>query len=537
MTKLADVNTTDLHAAIALACRTMHNTFNADDNFTSHFNAAVHPYAELSFSPDLSDCHVPGRHLNALLMAEAVAGVTVNPTAIANLRRTLFLSFSGPLCLPLNRLVPTGPVVVFSAHNLREAMHACFALVRYRGDTEVQALAERFIAEINRLWTPATLWDEARFKALGLVYQPVQGPVNGEARMIGPLVKYYRATGSPAALELALRLKDVCLERHFLPDGVYTKERVGTDHTHSVTGTLSSLAQLADLLDDDLLLQRVKAFYDNGLWVMRDEIGWAGGAVYQPESDRGEAGCGGDFLEAALILGRHGYPEYFADAELMLRAHLLPCQLRDVSWMPLDPDPHAPDGRRDAANRMLGAWGIPAPYGHLAAGMGRDSIGFYLDVVGSVTGSVCAALEAAVVSDHTGHHLNLLFDHDGPSLRVTALTAPEGLEVLVKRPGPLWVRLPPWVTPAAVTLVGFDPAAAVWLPGYLFLARPPVGSPIRLLYALPDITLTLSARVHAHPMRVQLHGDRVVAMDNYGTDLTFFDPIEPPLGGPVRLTL
>jgi hypothetical protein len=527
MTQLAHVNTTDLRAAIALGCRTMQNTFDADDNFVPFFNSTVAPYTALSFSPDLSEVHVPGRHLNALLYAEAAAGVAVDPAAITHHRRALLLSFSGPLRLPCNRQVQSGPVVNFSPVNLREALHGLYALVRYRGDVEAHALAEQFIAEINQLWRPPHQWAVERFQALGLTFQPVQGPVNGEARMIGPLAKYYRATGSPAALELALRLTEVCLERFFLPDGAYTKERLITDHTHSITSTLSSLAQLADLLDDAQLMQRVKAFYDNGLWVMRDEIGWAGGAVFQPESDRGESTCGGDMLEAALILGRHGYPEYYADAERMLRCHLLPSQLRDVSWMRDDPGPHVPDGRRDAAHRHLGAWGVPAPYGFLAHGLGPDSIGFYMDIVGSVTDALCAALEAALVIGATGQHVNLLFDHDGPSLRLTSLAGPEGLEVLVRQPTPLWLRLPPWVRPGGVTLEGVDPASALGLPGYLFLAQPPVGVAFRVPYALPDTTLTLSARVHNHPIRLRLHGDRPVAMDNYGTDLTFFDPLEP----------
>lgn|GEM_PF-5196402 len=94
----------------------------------------------------------------------------------------------------------------------------------------------------------------------------------------------------------------------------------------------------------------------------------------------------------------------------------------------------------------------------------------------------------------------------------------------MKQPAPLWVRLPPWMTPGDVTLVGVD-TPPLWRPGYLFLAQPPVGVPIRLLYPMPETTLTLSARVHAHPIRVQLRGDRPLAMDNYGTDLTFFDPL------------
>src|SRR5215211_1809065 len=139
MTKLLNVNTTDLRAAIALGCHTMQNVLDADDDYTPFFNAAVAPYASLSFSPDLSDFHVPGRHLNALLMAGAVAGIPVDPAAIAHLRRALFRSFGGALCLPLNRLVQSGPVVVFSAHNLREGLHGLYALVRYRGDTEARA--------------------------------------------------------------------------------------------------------------------------------------------------------------------------------------------------------------------------------------------------------------------------------------------------------------------------------------------------------------------------------------------------------------
>ena len=98
---------------------------------------------------------------------------------------------------------------------------------------------------------------------------------------------------------------------------------------------------------------------------------------------------------------------------------------------------------------------------------------------------------------------------------------------MLKQAAPLWLRLPPWVTRENATLEGLDPAAVQWLPGQLFVAAPPVGAPLRLLYDLPDTVLTLSARVHAHPIRVKLHGDRVVAMDNWGMDLTFFDPLEP----------
>ncbi len=77
--------------------------------------------------------------------------------------------------------------------------------------------------------------------------------------------------------------------------------------------------QCADLLGDGSLMMRVKAFFDNGLWAMRDEIGWSPERLTQENSDHGEANNTGDILETALILGRWGYPEYYHDAERILR--------------------------------------------------------------------------------------------------------------------------------------------------------------------------------------------------------------------------
>src|SRR5258706_2452813 len=287
--------------------------------------------------------------------------------------------------------------------------------------------------------------------------------------MVGPLVKYSRATGYAPALELALQLKEQAVQKFFLPEGDYDHARFITDHTHSITGSMSSLAQLADLMDDDALLQRIKAFYDRGLWDMRDEIGWSPGGARQRDSDAGEAGNGGDIVETALILGRHGYPEYYADAERILRCHLLPSQLRDVSFLPEHPNPEGVHGARHAANRQLGAFGLPAPYGFLALGKGREAIGFYMDIVGSVVGSLCAAYDAVGRQESTGHWVNLHFDFTGPGLSVKSPYGPAGaLEITLKQPGPLFVRRPAWVTAGEVALEGTD-AAPQWVNGYLFL--------------------------------------------------------------------
>ena len=50
-------------------------------------------------------------------------------------------------------------------------------------------------------------------------------------------------------------------------------------------------------------------------------------------SDSGKCNNTGDIVETALILGRWGWSDCFHDAERTLRGHLLPAQLRDVSFI------------------------------------------------------------------------------------------------------------------------------------------------------------------------------------------------------------
>ncbi len=101
-------------------------------------------------------------------------------------------------------------------------------------------------------------------------------------------------------LELALVLKDKVINGWFAADGQYNIDIFGT-HTHSATCVMSGLAQLADLTSDAPLMARVKAFYDNGLWAMRDELGWViESNVADSSPDRGEVNNTGDIVEAAI---------------------------------------------------------------------------------------------------------------------------------------------------------------------------------------------------------------------------------------------
>ena len=522
MARLTDVNTTDIRDAIRLGCRTMCSVFNADDNDIPFFGSSVRPAAELTFSAVNSEAHVPGRHLNALLNAEDAAGIVVDEDCIAKHADAAFLSYSGPLPLPLNRDGIGGRLVNFRPHHIREGFHALYALSRFRDSDRARRLAEASIAAIFANWDPTRGWDcENLEREMGLNVLSESTFIVGLARAIGPLVKYYRASGYAPALELAVALKEQAISFFFREDGSYDRERFGP-HTHSTTCVMSSLAQLADLMQDSVLMGRIRVFYDNGLWEIRDALGWViESSLPEAPSDLGEVNNTGDILETALILGRWGYAEYYHDAERILRGHLLPSQLRDISFIEEPPNPDNEDGKRDVAARHFGAFGFPAPYGH--APLGKELISFNMDIVGGAVGSLCEAYREITRFDRAGHWVNLLFDHETDAVKVESPYTHGALRIRVKRRGPLFVRVPPWTDPETITTAGLR-GTRHFTNGYLLIAEPPVDEMLSFEFPLPQQEIVLVHR--DREIRTLLRGDQVEAMENFGADLTFFEPFD-----------
>lgn len=518
MVKMNDVNTTDIAGAIRLGCRMMGRVFNEDDCDMPFFRVIAKPKAFIGVS---MEDHIPGRHLNALLNSEDAIGMDVDEDSIEKHARAAFFSYQGPLALPFGRIEQKGSPIRFNPHNVREGFHALYALVKFRDSDLARNIAEASVSAMFEYWHPETDWDYPRMmREYELTIQKSHTFISGVARAIGPIVKYYRATGYGPALELAIMLKEKALDGFYNEIGSYDRNVFG-DHVHSITCVMSSLAQLADLTTDSILMKRVKAFYDNGLWDMRDDLGWSIEST-NPEKnpDEGEMNNTGDILETALILGRWGYTDYYQDAERILRCHLLPSQLRDVSFIDQPSNPGVMDGKRDVADRIRGAFGFPAPYGHEPIDNVR--IRFNTDVVGGSVGSLCEAYREATRYDDVGHWVNLLFDHETSYVRVQSAYTHPAFRVTVKRPGPLFVRIPTWVDVGTIIVEG--DILHRQTAGYLFFPNPPINRAVTINYPIPNQNVTLKHRTRN--VDVKLHGDAVLAMENFGADLTFFDPLE-----------
>ena len=520
MAKLDDVNRTDIVAAIRTGCHAMQNVFNVDDGDIPYFRVALRPDVFLGMS--LED-HIPGRHLNGLLNAEDAAGVEIDEDAIDKHARAAFFSFSGSIALPKQRIDYAGDPVKFNDHNVREGFHALYPLVKYRHSSRAHDLAEASIAAVLTYFAHGGRWDVERMQREHNIQVDCERTlIEGVARCIGPLVKYHKVTRSGPSLELAVALKGKVIAEVFLEDGSYDIGRFGS-HVHSTTCVMSSLAQLADLTQDGELFARVKAFYDNGLWELRDEVGWSieGALENDDRADEGEMNNTGDILETALILGRRGFGECYQDAERILRCHMLPSQLRDVSWIEEPENPDGLDHLRDVAKRIRGSYGFPAPYGHEPIENGF--LRFNTDVVGGAVASLCEAQRDVARFDDSGHRVNLLFDYEDDHIQLTSPYPHGQLAVRVKHAAPLSIRVPTWVKRSQLRVDGVS-REPIWSNGYLFLSEPPVNRVVTIDFELARQELVLKHRTR--DIRVRLRGDEVCAMDSCGADLTFFDELD-----------
>ncbi|MDE2768160.1 MAG: hypothetical protein OXO54_12545 [Chloroflexota bacterium] len=515
--RVANVNSTSIPAAVELACRAMGQVFNPEDNGYPYMYTRIWPDGWLGFSPYHGAIQLSGRHLDALLAAEDALGIEIHEQVIAQHTEASFFSLrAGPL--PCNHSTPGGPLTSVDEHSIREAVHGLHALARYRASDRAVHAAEALIAEVRRFWSAERDWDQDGLQAAyGLPMAARPTFVEGVGRAIGPLTKLYDATGSDSALGLARDLAAHAANRFFLSDGSYDADRLGA-HTHSTTCTLSGMALLGSVTDDLGLLDRVRAFYDNGLGVIRDKVGWVRERHhpnFHPE--QGEMNNVGDVIETALILGRYFGDAYFEDAERYLRSQLLPSQVRDLSFMDEAP---GGDERRDLRRRLLGLFGFNAVYGHLP--LGKNEVTPSIDIVGGATASLCAAQRAVATTSDGVTRINMLFDCESDAVLVESPYTGDALRITPKIDGGIALRVPSWAEVDAITVDG-QPARRFVADGRITLRRPRVGDTV--VIGLPLAERDLMVHHQDHDIMARLRGDAVVAMDDLGAGLAYFPPV------------
>ncbi|MFV2044847.1 MAG: beta-L-arabinofuranosidase domain-containing protein [Anaerolineales bacterium] len=432
------------------------------------------------------------------------------------LRRYLFASLDNPLHLNGSFAIPDRRLR-FHAHDVREAILSLTSLIQYRNDQDARKRARLVLDRIQRL----TLWD-GTFNAKEVAKFPLLADARFTEQMRSPdekiytdrnlfniacwtrgrwimaLCKYYRVTQDAKALELAKRFVRLVRRISFTEDGkIHPTE---FDHTHSITGTVHGLIDYGLLVDDEEIVKHGRRIFDVGLASVSSSYGWSVESAWgeRQRPNRGEVNNTGDMIQAALLLGRSGLPEYFQDAERRIRGYLLPSQITD------------------------GGWGFPGPNDR-NGGAGAGSV---LDITAGAVQALCETSLTLITRDSSGTRVNLPFTSWlGPTYVTSGLPRKWHIEVTPGQQGSLLARIPSWAPRGnlQVTMAG-QPTTPQLHGSWLALMNVPAGTPITV--SLPLVEQTVKETVNHQPYQLIYQGDQLVALSPKGPSMPLFPSVE-----------
>lgn len=342
-----------------------------------------------------------------------------------------------------------------------------------------------------------------------------------DPHMIYPLVKYYEATGHQPSLDLAQELADLVMARRFPSDPALVAKSL-LPHMFETVAEMNAYSRLALVTGNVELMDCVRMRYE----YLREsgiisQTGWV------PENlgagrDIGEANNTAEVIETAMNFAQWGWSEYYQDVERFTRAHLLPSQLLDTSFVGNDPRNRI-DGLRNIRRRMEGAFGFPAPYGHIST---QDTTGragaYFADVSAGAISTIAQIQLQGYENKLNTHRIHLLFDVDNERIKVVS-PYPGGDRLLVtpKTAGDLLVRIPAWADRGLIeTATSEQGLAFQWEGNYLKVIEPPVGATVTIPMPLPRVRET--EVINGRTITMEWLGDSVARMSSMRTPQPFF---------------
>ncbi|MSP13428.1 MAG: hypothetical protein EXR62_10800 [Chloroflexi bacterium] len=458
--------------------------------------------------------HVVGRFLDALSRCARIIDMPQDEEADKDLASLLYASLVGnngfawdDMAMTPGKAPYDRPLAVM--HHQREVLLGLIALASWKNEERALHLAQQLVQVMEQATRETRGYPGSALSEQGWVAPRQDGsysPANDSGRTLGALVRYYRMTADSMALEVARRFADYNREVCFTQEGQLTP-LAGT-HLHSIEGTITGLIDFGLLINDRSYLDFAKRIYDVGLVAWRTSYGWAKESR-KNEWGRGEANNTTDFIEAALLLGQAGYPQYYEDAERFLRNGLLPCQLIDVNWIQDNEGLEDTWERayRDLRRRARGGFCFATP---------NDFHSYNTDLTGGALQGICESWAAIFSEDQTGVRVNLLLNKESESLSLRSYLPNEGrLEIHMHKNRHLWVRLPSWLKTEKIRLrVDRETAPLQLQAPYLFLPALKAGTAIEITFPLARQSMT--EQVIDRSFQVEWLGDTVVSISPRG---------------------
>ena len=527
------INDKDLDNALGWGIHCISNIFNPDDRNRPYFECYLFDNPRMEFNHRLSVGNVTGRCLYALLRACEALGIEADQEVISIYRNVLFESYSKVRGLPADPKQQGGPVEECWTFNSGQGMRGLLGLTIFCHDVLANKYLEESITNLHDYYVePGFSW-----KAFSEQFHLIGGGTGGAENWPGPdplspsanpfltwsVARYARWTQSEKALQLACDLGNARFDFRFPPDGIL--RIYGRDHGFEIAAETNALAETGTIIGSELIMSRVKSRIDNGLTQIMTSTGWF------PEklnigSDVGEANNTGEIIEACLLLGDWGWHEYYGLAERFTRAHLLPSQLLDVSIITESPPSPPKDGQSRVRERTKGAFGFPAPYGHLSTKNPYFNGAFMFDIVGGAVATLAEVKQHCYRKQDQNHYINLLFDYANDNISIKSpYPDKDTIEITLKDPGDLHIRLSSWVDRHAVKAYfeEKDLYGMIEEP-YFIIPSAPLNETISIKYPLTLFETTED--LNGRPLSVMWRGDSVIGMSGMETCLPFFPDID-----------
>lgn len=535
--KYVKVNDSDLMMALRQGMRPMMTWFDTSRrNLPYFYNYIEGKRYGNSHHESYSAVHTMGRWWDALVNASYITGEAVPEEIYENLRYWAFHIFDNKTGMPANLDLNTFEAVpLCDLHNLREALYAFTSMIKKNSaDNQAKEMALHLIRMVDTY---------ADFETGGWKTKQYENDCGGKVmcgasdsseiyrfsstlgRYIGALVRLYREWPLPQALSQAIRLTKTCFRVMLREDGGFDAD-LFAKHIHSTTSTISGVAMLGDLLHDRQILDRVRSFFENGFHEIALDFGWCLENAKRPDDLVGEINNTCDLMEACLCLGRAGYPEYYDMADRMIRGHVLPSQLLDVSWLP---DETTKDPATDRfASRMRGAFGFPCPYGHEYEP--GSPISFNWDIVGGGVSGLCQAYGHITSYKEGMADINLLFDMEDSSIRFRSPYEHKGdAEIMLKQPFCVRIRLHRGIQEEPLT-AALNRQKIRWdiIDSWLYLYDLPLSVPVQ--FPMKYVPARVLYQFRDHGFYVRYEGNRITGMDCPGKRLCFFPELSEKNG-------
>lgn len=452
--------------------------------------------------------HVTGRAIDALLFAEETLNRPAPTHAEQVYTRYLLGCYDNEDYLPSFYDPAKGKKRGVEFHNVREGLEGLTWLIKRRNNATARDYAHRMLYALSRITDEKGAMSLDLVRKIGRegVFQGVGDIQTTQAgRLVGPLVKYYRITGDPMALELADKYSRCVVERSFSKEGLLTD--LAGNHIHSITSSLSGILEYAVMIRDEALIDAVRRVYEVGLREFYSSYGWCKEQAWL-ETDQGEVNQIGDLIQIQLLLAQARDPSYYAQAEVFMRSALLPSQVLEGDFVKDSPAPQG-DFEREMRQRMIGGFGFPTPSAHLQTGHSPINT---IDITQGAMQAICEFTRHIITRSDLGVQVNLLFTWENELARVDSGLPTEGkLTMRVKVPLNLLVRIPKRVAGGSLKAMTHQQAVAGSPLGpYILLPNKEAGATFEVTFA-PERYDTFE-HVYHKPYQVRWFGEQVIGI-------------------------